>query len=91
MKEMSKPESDLYSVLLLNDDVTPAEFVIDILQSVFVLDFQKANDLMLCTHNDGIAECGSYLYEEASKKVAQVTALARKNQHPLQCVLERQS
>ena len=78
----------LYRVMLLNDDVTPMEFVVHVLQRFFDLDRDSATRLMLRVHNEGIGVCGSYPRAEADKKVAEVLALAREHQHPLQCVLE---
>ena len=79
----------LYRVMLLNDDKTPMEFVVHVLERFFGLDRHSAMRLMLRVHNDGIGECGSYPRAEADKRVAEVLAFAREHQHPLQCVLER--
>jgi len=75
-------------VMLLNDDVTPMEFVVRVLEDVFDMDRDDAIKLMLCIHHKGIGECGTYPQAEASRKVADVLALAREHQHPLQCVME---
>lgn len=79
----------LYGVVLLNDDYTPMEFVIDVLERFFNKDHASATDLMLKVHNEGRALCGIYPYEIAETKVTLVTEYAQQNGHPLQCVLER--
>ena len=79
----------MYRVLLLNDDYTPMEFVISILQSFFNKDPQEATQIMLQVHHNGVGECGVYTYEIAETKVSQVMDHARKNQHPLQCIMEK--
>jgi ATP-dependent Clp protease adaptor protein ClpS len=79
----------LYRVMLLNDDKTPMEFVVHVLQRFFDLDRDRAMRLMLRVHHEGIAACGSYPRVEADRKVAEVLAFAREHQHPLQCVLEQ--
>jgi len=80
---------NMYRVLLLNDDYTPMEFVISILQAFFNKDAQEATQIMLQVHNNGVGECGVYTYEVAETKVSQVMDHARKNQHPLQCIMEK--
>ena len=85
---MSPAETDHYSVLLLNDDKTPMEFVVDILQDVFGMNRDDAINLMFSVHTEGRAECGQFAYEEANRKAAEVVALAREHHHPLQCVVE---
>lgn len=79
----------MYRVLLLNDDYTPMEFVITILQTFFNKDAQEATQIMLQVHHNGVGECGVYTYEIAETKVSQVMDHARKNQHPLQCIMEK--
>lgn len=79
----------LYRVLLLNDDYTPMEFVIHVLERFFNKDRDTATRIMLHVHNHGIGECGIYTYEVAETKVTQVMDFARKHQHPLQCVMEK--
>jgi ATP-dependent Clp protease adaptor protein ClpS len=79
----------MYRVLLLNDDYTPMEFVISILQAFFNKDPQEATQIMLQVHHNGVGECGVYTYEIAETKVSQVMDHARKNQHPLQCIMEK--
>ncbi|THD47536.1 MAG: ATP-dependent Clp protease adapter ClpS [Bradyrhizobium sp.] len=80
---------NMYRVLLLNDDYTPMEFVIAILQAFFNKTPEEATQIMLHVHNNGVGECGVYTYEVAETKVAQVMDHARKNQHPLQCIMEK--
>jgi ATP-dependent Clp protease adaptor protein ClpS len=81
---------NLYRVLLLNDDYTPMEFVILVLQDVFNKSREDAVQVMLHVHQKGVGECGVYPYEVAETKVTRVMDTARKNQHPLQCVMEKQ-
>ncbi len=80
----------LYKVLLLNDDYTPQEFVVWLLQSIFKKDAEDAVQVMLHVHQNGVGICGVYTYEVAETKVAQVMELSRRNQHPLQCTMERE-
>ncbi|WP_417308533.1 ATP-dependent Clp protease adapter ClpS [Devosia sp.] len=92
---ISKPETrtkrpSLYRVLLLNDDYTPMEFVVLVLQEVFNKTREDAMVIMLHVHNQGVGECGVYPFEVAETKVTRVMDAARKNQHPLQCVMEKQ-
>ena len=81
---------NLYRVMLLNDDYTPMEFVILVLQDVFNKSREDAMQIMLHVHQKGVGECGIYPYEVAETKVTRVMDTARKNQHPLQCVMEKQ-
>ena len=78
-----------YKVLMLNDDYTPMEFVVLVLQRYFSTDIEDATRVMLQVHQQGVAVCGVFTYEVAETKVAQVTDFARENQHPLQCTLEK--
>ena len=80
---------NMYRVLLLNDDYTPMEFVITVLQSIFNKNPEEATQIMLHVHHHGVGECGVFTYEVAETKVAQVMDHARKNQHPLQCIMEK--
>lgn len=80
----------LYKVLMLNDDYTPMEFVVYVLQRFFGMDHTRAVDIMLTVHNKGVAVVGVYPYEVAETKVMQVMDCARSNQHPLQCTLEKE-
>lgn len=79
----------LYRVLLLNDDYTPMEFVVHVLQRFFQKNQDDATRIMLHVHNHGVGECGVFTYEVAETKVSQVMDFARQNQHPLQCVMEK--
>jgi ATP-dependent Clp protease adaptor protein ClpS len=88
----TKPQTkkpSLYRVLLLNDDYTPMEFVIHVLERFFQKDREAAHRIMLHVHNHGVGECGVYTYEVAETKVTQVMDFARQHQHPLQCVMEK--
>jgi ATP-dependent Clp protease adaptor protein ClpS len=78
----------LYEVLLLNDDYTPMEFVVDVLEKFFGMNRPTATRVMLEVHTQGKGVCGVFTYEIAETKVAQVTTYARDNQHPLMCTLE---
>jgi ATP-dependent Clp protease adaptor protein ClpS len=78
----------LYQVLLLNDDYTPMEFVVEVLERVFGLDRPNATRVMLEVHTRGKGVCGVFTYEIAETKVAQVMAYARQQQHPLLCTME---
>jgi ATP-dependent Clp protease adaptor protein ClpS len=80
---------NMYRVLLLNDDYTPMEFVIMVLQAYFNKNSEEATRIMLHVHHNGVGECGVFTYEIAETKVAQVMDHARKNQHPLQCIMEK--
>ncbi|MGN6287049.1 MAG: ATP-dependent Clp protease adapter ClpS [Afipia sp.] len=79
----------LYRVLILNDDYTPMEFVVHVLEKFFQKDVEAATKIMLHVHHHGIGECGVFTYEVAETKVTQVMDFARKHQHPLQCVMEK--
>ena len=78
-----------YKVLMLNDDYTPMEFVVLVLQRFFSMTIEDATRVMLQVHQQGIAVCGVFTYEVAETKVSQVIDFARENQHPLQCTLEK--
>jgi ATP-dependent Clp protease adaptor protein ClpS len=79
----------LYKVLMLNDDYTPMEFVVLVLQSFFRMSIEDATRVMLHVHQKGVGVCGIFSYEVAESKVSQVIDFARHNQHPLQCTLEK--
>ncbi len=79
----------LYRVLLLNDDYTPMEFVIHVLERFFNKTRDEATQIMLHVHHNGVGECGVFTYEVAETKVTNVMDFARKHQHPLQCVMEK--
>jgi ATP-dependent Clp protease adaptor protein ClpS len=88
----TKPQTkkpSMYRVLILNDDYTPMEFVVHVLERFFGRDHEAATRIMLHVHHHGIGECGIYTYEVAETKVTQVMDFARKHQHPLQCVMEK--
>jgi ATP-dependent Clp protease adaptor protein ClpS len=78
----------MYKVLLLNDDYTPMEFVVLVLQKFFGMNRERATQVMLKVHREGMGICGVYPRDVASTKVQQVATYARKHQHPLQCVME---
>ncbi len=78
----------LYKVILLNDDYTPMDFVVVVLQTVFAMSREKATQVMLQIHREGMGVCGTYTREVAARKVDQVLDFARKYQHPLQCTME---
>ena len=80
----------LFKVLLLNDDYTPMEFVVFILEHVFGKSREEATAIMLHVHQKGVGLCGVYTHEIAETKVAQVMGLAHENQHPLQCTMEKE-
>lgn len=89
----AKPKTkrpSLYKVLMLNDDYTPMEFVVYVLQRFFALDHARAVQVMLTVHNKGVAVVGVYPFEIAETKVTQVMDCARSNQHPLQCTMEKE-
>jgi ATP-dependent Clp protease adaptor protein ClpS len=85
--QVKKPS--MYRVLLLNDDYTPMEFVVIVLRKYFNKTNEAATEIMLHVHQHGVGECGVYTYEIAETKVTQVMDYARKNQHPLQCIMEK--
>ncbi len=78
----------MYKVLLLNDDYTPMDFVVTVLQTVFAMSREKATQVMLQVHREGMGVCGTFTREVATAKVEQVVGIARKHQHPLQCTME---
>jgi ATP-dependent Clp protease adaptor protein ClpS len=80
----------LYRVLLLNDDYTPMEFVVYVLERFFSKSREDATTIMLHVHNHGVGLCGVFTYEVAETKVAQVLDLARRHEHPLQCTMEKE-
>ena len=82
-----KPPS-MFKVMLLNDDYTPMEFVVLVLQKFFGMTRERATQVMLKVHREGMGICGVYPRDVASTKVQQVASYARKHQHPLQCVME---
>ena len=80
----------MYKVLMLNDDYTPMEFVVHVLERFFSKSREEATQIMLHVHRRGVGICGVYTYEVAETKVTQVTEFARRNQHPLRCTLEKE-
>ena len=78
----------MFKVLLLNDDYTPMDFVVLVLQKFFLLSREKATQVMLKVHREGTGVCGVYPRDVAATKVEQVTAFAHQFQHPLRCVME---
>lgn len=89
--EESKPKlkrPPLYQVLLLNDDYTPMDFVVEVLELIFGMDRQKATRIMLEVHTKGKGRCGVFTYEIAETKVAQVSSYSQQHQHPLMSTLE---
>lgn len=88
----AKPKTkkpSMYKVLMLNDDYTPMEFVVRILERFFGKSRDEATRIMLHVHRRGVGVCGVYTYEVAESKVTQVMDFARQHQHPLQCTLEK--
>ena len=87
-KRTKKP--NLYKVLLLNDDYTPMEFVVFVLERFFGMGLDQATRVMLHVHQKGVGVCGVYTYEVAETKVTQVMDFAKEHQHPLQCTMEKE-
>ncbi len=79
----------MYKVILLNDDYTPMDFVIHVLERIFNKPYEEATQIMLHVHRRGVGVCGVYTFEVAETKVNQVVEFARRHQHPLQCTLEK--
>ena len=79
----------MYSVLLLNDDYTPMEFVVLILEKIFNKKQEEANQIMLHVHRNGVGVCGTFTFEVAESKCKAVIDFAKNNEHPLQCTMER--
>jgi ATP-dependent Clp protease adaptor protein ClpS len=88
--ETKTKKPSMYKVLLLNDDYTPMEFVVHILQRFFRMTIEQATEVMLHVHQKGVGVCGVFTYEVAETKVNQVMSFARQNDHPLQCTLEKE-
>jgi ATP-dependent Clp protease adaptor protein ClpS len=89
----TKPKTkkpSMYKVLLLNDDYTPMEFVVVVLERFFGKSNAEALDIMMHVHRRGVGVCGVYTYEVAETKVTQVIDFARRHQHPLQCTMEKE-
>ncbi len=88
--EPKTKKPSLYKVLLLNDDYTPMDFVVYVLERFFNKQNEEANRIMMHVHQRGVGICGVYTYEVAETKVAQVTNFSRQHQHPLQCTMEKE-
>lgn len=78
----------LYKVMLLNDDFTPMDFVVAVIQKFFAMDREQATRIMLKVHREGVGVCGVFPRDVAATKVEQVSTYARQHQHPLACVME---
>ena len=89
IREKTKKPS-MYRVILMNDDYTPMEFVVQILMGIFKKTQEEAYRVMMNVHKNGIGVCGIYTFEVAETKVAQVMDAAKRSQHPLQCTLEKE-
>ncbi len=88
----TKPKTkkpSMYNVLLLNDDYTPMEFVVMILEKIFNKKQEEATQIMLHVHKNGIGVCGTFTYEVAESKCKSVMDMAKQNEHPLQCTMEK--
>ena len=91
LEEKTKPKRpSLYQVIIVNDDYTPMEFVVLVLERFFAKNSNEATQIMYHVHKKGMGVCGIYPYEVAETKVVQVMGFAKKHQHPLQCVLEKE-
>ena len=91
LEEKTKPKRpSLYQVIIVNDDYTPMEFVVLVLERFFAKNNNEATQIMYHVHKKGMGVCGIYPYEVAETKVVQVMDFAKKHQHPLQCVLEKE-
>ncbi len=86
--QIKQKSPSMYKILLLNDDFTPMEFVIEVLKIFFFMNQEQATRIMLKVHTEGVGVCGVYPSDIASTKVKQVVEFARRNQHPLRCVME---
>ncbi len=89
---LTKPKikrPSMYKVVMLNDDFTPMDFVVSLLQSIFGRTLQEATEIMLQVHQAGVGVCGVYTFEIAEMKAAQVVEAARRSQHPLRCEIEK--
>ncbi|MFC3050717.1 ATP-dependent Clp protease adapter ClpS [Kordiimonas pumila] len=92
---LTKPETktkkpSMYKVILLNDDYTPMEFVVHVLQRFFRMTLEEATEVMLQVHQRGVGICGIFTFEVAETKVNQVLSFAKQHEHPLQCTLEKE-
>lgn len=89
VKKVKTKRPSLFKVILLNDDYTPMDFVVDVLEKFFSKDHSEATDIMLNVHNKGKGVCGIFPYEIAETKVSVVNEYSRQHQYPLQCALEK--
>jgi len=87
--KLKTKKPSMYNVLLMNDDYTPMEFVVMVLEKVFNKKSEEATQIMLHVHKNGIGVCGTFTYEVAESKCKAVMDLAKKNEHPLQCTMEK--
>jgi ATP-dependent Clp protease adaptor protein ClpS len=87
-KSKLKPPA-MFKVVLLNDDFTPMDFVVAVLQTIFMMNREQATQIMLKVHREGMGVCGVYPKDVAATKVEQVVSFAKQHQHPLQCVMEQ--
>ncbi|HWN30328.1 MAG TPA: ATP-dependent Clp protease adapter ClpS [Burkholderiales bacterium] len=87
-KSKLKPPA-MFKVVLLNDDYTPMDFVVAVLQTIFMMNREQATQIMLKVHREGMGVCGVYPKDVAATKVEQVVSFAKQHQHPLQCVMEQ--
>ena len=88
-KEPEVKEPPSYQVVLINDDYTPMEFVVMVLEKIFNKKQEEATQIMLHVHKNGIGVCGTFTYEVAESKCKSVMDMAKKNEHPLQCTMEK--
>ena len=86
----SSKNPSLYKVLLMNGDFTPMDFVVQVLERCFNKTREQATAIMLAVHNTGVGVCGVYTYEVAESKAGSATSMARQQQHPLQCIMEKE-
>ena len=89
-EKVKTKKPNMYAVVLINDDYTPMEFVIYVLQTIFKKDYEEAKQVMLMVHNKGKGICGIYSLDIAESKANQVVEFARINQHPLECKVQKQ-
>jgi ATP-dependent Clp protease adaptor protein ClpS len=87
--KMKTKKPSMYKVIMLNDDYTPMEFVVHVLERFFSKNREEATKIMLHVHQRGVGVCGTFTYEVAETKVTQVMDFARQHQHPLQCTVEK--
>ncbi|MDO7084628.1 ATP-dependent Clp protease adapter ClpS [Pseudocolwellia sp. AS88] len=87
--EIDNVKPPMYNVILLNDDYTPMDFVVEVLRLFFNMDSDRATDIMLDIHYKGKGSCGTFTAEIAETKVSQVSSYAKEHQHPLKCTMEK--